>query len=89
MTEKKTPETRGNARAGIRAALRGCVCVYLCYLAWMLIQGAGSPDTTMPVWVNWLFAVLLVLGAAGYGAYTWTQYQGEKAEERAKENLKQ
>ena len=86
MTDHKTPETRGNSRAGIKAALRGCVCVYLCYLAWMLIKGAGSPDTTMPVWANWLFAVLLFLAAAGFGVYTWLKYRGEKAEEKVEED---
>ena len=85
MTDPKMPEKKRSTQAGIKATLRGCVCLYLCYLGWSLIKGAGSPDTTMPVWASWLFAALLFLIAAGFAAWTLLQYRGEKAEEKLKE----
>ena len=68
-----------SARAKITATLRGCVCVYLCYLGVALIRGAGAPDTTMPVWLAWVFGVFLILAAAAFALYTFLHWQTDRA----------
>ncbi len=67
------------ARANITASLRGCVCLYLGYLGVSVIRGAASPDTTMPLWLAWVFGVILVLAAAAFGVYTLNRWQLDKA----------
>ena len=78
MADRKNYDLKKHSQAVTRAPLRGCVCVYLAFLAWQLIQGAGQPDTTMPPWANYLFAGVLLLGAAGFGVYIWRRYQADR-----------
>lgn len=63
-----------------RSTLVGVTGGYLVYMAWQLFQGRGAPDTTMPVAVSILFAVLFALAGCGlmyYALRLWQQAQKE------------
>ena len=61
-------------KADTKALFRGIVCGYLLYLAWQLIRSGGS-DPTFPPFVAWLLGGVFILASAGFGFYTWGEYQ--------------
>ena len=81
MLEPHSPRSRAN----VSATLRGCVALYLVWLGVQLIRGAGAPDTTMPVWLNWVFGILLILAALGFGWYTLRRWLSDKAAAKIQE----
>ena len=73
------------SRANIAAVLRGCVCLYLGYLGVSLIRGASSPDTTMPVWLAWVFGIVMILAAAAFGLYTLYHWRSDRVDAALRE----
>lgn len=61
-------ETR-RARAGGTAALRALAAVYLVYLAWQIVAGVRSGETTMTPAVGYAAAAFFLLAAAAYAVY--------------------
>ena len=75
---KKHYHTVRKQQADTKAILRALVSGYLLWLAWKLY---GSSDPSYPAAARVLASLLLALGAAAFGWYTWRQYRSalEKA----------
>ena len=67
-------------KAGVSAALRGMISLYLAYSAWGLIRTAGEPGNTMPAWGSWLVGGLFAAVAAAFGWFAWKCYKKDLAE---------
>ncbi len=80
------------AGAGTRATLRSCVCLYLGYLGFQLIRNADSAESTMSPQLAWVFGLLLLAAAIGFGVYVIFRYRADleaarlPAEERTEED---
>ena len=71
-----------------RSGMQGAAAVYLLYLAYSLLKGAGSADSGISPFVRVLFIVLFGLGGAAllvYAARLWLRGRKEDKEEWEKE----
>ena len=57
------------ARAGTSAALRALVAGYLVYLAWQILKGVRSGETTMSPAVGYAAAAFFLLAALAFAVY--------------------
>ncbi len=68
-------DVQERARAGTRATLRAAVALYVIYLGYRLIRGAGDETSTMPVWLAWVAGIALIAAALGFGIYIWKRWK--------------
>ena len=57
------------ARAGSTAVLRACAAGYLAYLAWQIVAGVRSGESSMAPAVGYAAAALFLLAAAAFSVY--------------------
>ncbi|MBR6839174.1 MAG: hypothetical protein IKM82_01130 [Oscillospiraceae bacterium] len=57
------------ARAGTRAILRALVVGYLAYLAWQILKGVRSGESTMAPAVGYAAAAFFLFAAAAFAVY--------------------
>ena len=62
-------DVQQRARAGTRATLRAAVAGYLAYLAWQIIQGVRSGESTMTPAVGYAAAAFFALAAVAFVVY--------------------
>ena len=94
MDEKNRVEydVQRRARAGTSATLRALVAGYLVYLAWQIVKGVRSGETSMSPAVGYAAAAFFLLAALGFAVYLIRRWKQEVeaarlpvAEERASE----
>ena len=61
-------------RAGTRLVLRLAVAGYLVYLAWSILSGALSGETTIPPWGSWAIAAAFTLFALFFSIYSLREF---------------
>ena len=87
--DKKKYRIADKNRADIRALLRGVVSAYLLYLAYQLCFGKLE-DTTFPLAARIAAGIVIALGAAAFGVYTWRSYRADcKSAELTDEELEE
>ena len=71
MQEKNRIEydVQRRARAGTGATLRALVAGYLVYLAWQILKGVRSGETTMSPAVGYAAAAFFLLAALAFAVY--------------------
>ena len=57
------------ARAGSMAVLRACAAGYLAYLAWQIVVGVRSGESSMAPAVGYTAAAFFLLAAAAFSVY--------------------
>ena len=62
-------DVQQRARAGTRATLRALVAGYLAYLAWQILKGVRSGESTMNPAVGYAAAAFFALAAAAFTVY--------------------
>ena len=62
-------DVQRRARAGTRATLRALVVGYLAYLAWQILKGVRSGESTMAPAVGYTAAAFFLLAAAAFAVY--------------------
>ena len=70
-------DTRKRARADNIAAIRAVVAGYLAYLAWQIVKGVRSGESTMTPAVGYAIAALFVLAAAAFAVYLIRRWKKE------------
>ena len=65
------------ARAGGIATLRALVAGYLAYLAWQIVKGVRSGESTMAPAVGYAAAAFFLLAAAAFAVYLIRQWRLE------------
>ncbi len=65
------------ARAGTSAVLRALVAGYLLYLAWQIVKGVRSGETSMSPAVAYLAAGFFALAAAAFLVYLIRRWRAE------------
>ena len=65
------------ARAGTRAILRALVMGYLAYLAWQIVKGVRSGESTMAPAVGYAAAAFFLLAAVAFAVYLIRQWRLE------------
>jgi len=73
------------AKAGTTATFRGVVALYIIYLGYSVIRGAGSESSSMPVWLAWGGGIFLIAAALAFGYYTWKRWHIDVEAARIKE----
>ena len=79
-------DTRKRARADNIAAIRALVAGYLAYLAWQIVKGVRTEESTMTPDVGYAIAALFVLAAAAFTAYLIRQWRLETEAARLPES---
>ena len=79
-------DVQQRARAGTRATLRALVAGYLAYLAWQIVKGVRSGESTMTPAVGYAIAALFVLAAAAFAVYLIRQWRLETEAARLPES---
>ena len=79
-------DTRKRARADNIAAIRALVAGYLAYLAWQIVKGVRSGESTMTPAVGYAIAALFVLAAAAFTVYLIRQWRLETEAARLPES---
>ena len=74
------------ARAGGMAALRALAAGYLAYLAWQILAGVQSGETTMTPAVGYAAAAVFLLAAAAFAVYLIRQWRIESEAARLPES---
>lgn len=72
--EKKHYHVVRKNKADTKALLRVLVCGYLLYLAWQLVDSAGS-EPSFPPFAAWLLGGILAAAAVGFALYAWKEYK--------------
>ena len=70
-------DVQRRAKAGSSAVLRALVAGYLLYLAWQILQGVRSGESSMPPVVGYLAAAFFALAAAAFGVYLFRRWRAE------------
>ena len=65
------------ARAGGIATLRALVAGYMAYLAWQIVKGVRSGESTMAPAVGYAAAAFFLLAAAAFAVYLIHQWRLE------------
>lgn len=65
------------ARAGGIATLRALVAGYMAYLAWQIVKGVRSGESTMAPAVGYAAAAFFLLAAAAFAVYLIRQWRLE------------
>ena len=79
-------DVQQRARAGTKATFRGIVALYIIYLGYRLIRGAGDGTSTMPVWLAWVGGIVLIAAALGFGVYIWKRWRIDVEAARIRED---
>lgn len=79
-------DTRKRARADNIAAIRALVAGYLAYLAWQIVKGVRTGESTMTPAVGYAIAALFVLAAAAFTVYLIRQWRLETEAARLPES---
>ena len=79
-------DTRKRARADNIAAIRAVVAGYLAYLAWQIVKGVRTGESTMTPAVGYAIAALFVLAAAAFTVYLIRQWRLETEAARLPES---
>ena len=79
MDEKNRVEydVQRRARAGTSATLRALVAGYLVYLAWQIVKGVRSGETSMSPAVGYAAAVFFLLAALAFAVYLIRRWKKE------------
>ena len=75
-------DVQQRARAGTRATLRALVAGYLAYLAWQILKGVRSGESTMDPAVGYAAAAFFALAAAAFTVYLIWHWRLEVAAAR-------
>ena len=67
-------DVQKRAKAGTSATFRGVVALYIIYLGYKVIQGAGDETSTMPPWLCWVGGIALIAAGLGCGYYAWRRW---------------
>lgn len=76
MEKKRYHVVRKN-QADMKGLLRGLVSVYLLYLGWRLISGAGH-DSAFPPALSCLAGGLFAAAALAFGFFAWRRYLADR-----------
>lgn len=79
-------DTRKRARADNIAAIRALVAGYLAYLAWQIVKGVRTGESTIAPAVGYAIAALFVLAAAAFTVYLIRQWRLETEAARLPES---
>ena len=79
MDEKNRVEydVQRRARAGTSATLRALVAGYLVYLAWQIVKGVRSGETSMSPAVGYTAAAFFLLAALVFAVYLIRRWKKE------------
>ena len=79
MDEKNRVEydVQSRARAGTSATLRALVAGYLVYLAWQIVKGVRSGETSMSPAVGYAAAAFFLLAALVFAVYLIRRWKKE------------
>ena len=79
MDEKNRVEydVQRRARAGTSATLRALVAGYLVYLAWQIVKGVRSGETSMSPAVGYAAAAFFLLAALVFAVYLIRRWKKE------------
>ena len=79
MDEKNRVEydVQRRARAGTSATLRALVAGYLVYLAWQIVKGVRTGETSMSPTVGYAAAAFFLLAALAFAVYLIRRWRRE------------